>query len=367
MSKKAVRRIGIAADIMMYAVMLLQMLYVFTGNTLHEITGIVFFICLAVHIVIKRKHIKTLFVRGSKQPARRVSDIIIILLLILSAAMAVSSMGVSRTIFPWFSAVGSSTLHKYLASALLTLAVLHGGMYFCIRTKKKKRACIIIGLCCCAAAAFGLALVPYLNRHFKEVRVDTVSAVSGERLGVYGDSVLTVYFTRVGNTDFEPGVDAVSGASLMIADGELTGSNKLIADMVSDILGCGESAVTLTGERYPSSYGDTVSVAGKELGSKARPAVESIDVSGCDTVILVYPLWWGTVPMPVASFLEQTDLSGKKLFVIATQGSSGYGKSISDIKELAKGAEVTEVMSIYCDDIPSARESIYSRLKELGF
>ena len=123
-------------------------------------------------------------------------------------------------------------------------------------------------------------------------------------------------------------------------------------------------AITLTGERYPSSYNDTVSVAGKELRENARPDIESIDVSEYDDVILVYPLWWGTVPMPVATFLESSDMNGKTIHLIATQGSSGFGESTDDIREMAKGANVEEVMSIYCDDIPKARGQILEWLKD---
>ena len=39
--------------------------------------------------------------------------------------------------------------------------------------------------------------------------------ISGERVGFGDRKILTVYFTRVGNTDFADDVDAVSGASLL--------------------------------------------------------------------------------------------------------------------------------------------------------
>ena len=60
MDSRIKKRIGIAAEIIMYTVMLIQMLYIFTGNTLHEITGICFFVCIVLHIFIKRKWIKAL-------------------------------------------------------------------------------------------------------------------------------------------------------------------------------------------------------------------------------------------------------------------------------------------------------------------
>ena len=176
---------------------------------------------------------------------------------------------------------------------------------------------------------------------------------------------LVVYFTRVGNTDFEPDVDAVSGASLMKADGVLMGNTQLMAFMIQDAIGSEVIPITLTGEKYPSSYMDTVSVGSRELKEDARPAIEDIDISGHNKIILVYPIWWGTVPMPVATFLEATDFTGKTIYLLATQGSFGFASSTSDIKKLAKGAEVIEGLSIYCDDIPNARTEITEWLKKI--
>lgn len=363
--KKLIWKAGRAAEILMYIILVVQIFYVFTGNTLHEILGVGFFICLAVHLIIKRKHLPLLLRRGNKSDNRRFSDAVIILLFAALSVMILSSMGVSRLLFPWFRFAGGSGLHVYTAAAVFSLSVLHGGMYFYVRTKKKRMA-VLIALACAASLASVLALVPYLDRHFKVVSIRNDEAVSGEKIDWNREKPLVVYFTRVGNTNFEPDVDAVSGASLLLADGELKGNTQLLAEMTEDAAGFEVRAITLTGERYPSGYNATVSVAGRELHDKARPAIEQIDISCYEEVILIYPLWWGTVPMPVATFLEENDFTGKKLYLIATQGSSGYGSSAEDISAMAKGAEVHRVMSIYCDDIPDARERITDWLRDLG-
>ena len=363
--KKTEKIIGIAVDILMYTLMLVQMIYVFTGNNLHEILGITFFVCLIAHIIIKRRFLTGLFRFKGKTAVRITANVITLLLLAASVLMMLSSMGVSRLIFPQFRAFGSADLHTYLATAVLTLAVLHGGIKGFMLTKKKKRAAVLITAGCIVSVAVGLALVPYLNRHFKVVDIDLVEKISGEKVHLSGGKPLVVYFTRLGNTDFEDNVNAVSGASLLIADGELMGSNQLLAEMIDNALDCDVKPIILTGDKYPSSYGETVTVAGKELRANERPSIEPVDISSYDTVILIYPLWWGTVPMPVATFLENTDFTGKELYLIATQGSSGYGSSVKDIKTMAKGADVHEVMSIYCDDIPESRVRVVEWLQKM--
>ena len=356
------KRLGLIVDILMYTLLLAQMLYIFIGNNVHEFLGIGFFACLFVHVILRGWWFKTLFIK-TKPASRRFFDIITCLLILTILVLMISSMGVSRFIFPWFTYLGSAVLHRYLATAVLTLSVLHGGMHGIWHTQKKRLACVLVSLGCIASLSIGLFAVPYMNRHLKTVDIDFTEKVSGEKIAWKGEKPLVVYFTRVGNTDFEPDVDAVSGASLLISDGELMGSNELLADMVCDIIDCEAVPITLTGKRYPSSYNDTISVSGDELKANARPEIEPIDVSGYDSIILIYPLWWYSIPMPVATFLEQNDLAGKTIYLIASQGGSGYGNTITEIKDLCPNSTVIPVTSIYCEDIPNAREELVKVLQ----
>jgi len=271
---------------------------------------------------------------------------------------------VSRTLFPWFNFMQDPSLHKYLATSLFTLSVLHGGMKFYRKSEKKKKTVFIIALLAILAIVLGLVAVPYINRHFRTVEIDYNEKVSGDKIRE-GKEFLIVYFTRVGNTDFEEDVDAVSGASLLKADGRLMGNTELMAHMLRDITGCEIVPITLKGEKYPSSYSDTVVVAGKELKNDARPEIEAIDISGYSSIILVYPLWWGTIPMPVATFLEEHDFTGKTIYALITQGSAGFGSSIGDIEKMAKDANVVKGLSIYCDDIPDVRDELKDWIEEI--
>ncbi len=367
MSKKATKIVGIVIDCMMFAIMLFQMLYVFEGNVIHEVLGILLFVCLITHLTIKKWWIKQFFSKknGAKKTLQmRLFDITTWSLLAVFFALMLSSMGVSRTLFPSVTFFGSPLWHRLLATAALTLSVLHGSFHMYRRAKNKRMAVIIIVLMCGASMAVGLALVPYLNRHFKKVDIVYADSVYGEKMKI-DKKVAAVYFTRNGNSDFEEDVDAVSGASLLLADGRLTGNTELMAAMVNDITGCDTYAITLTGEKYPSSYSDTISVATKEMRGGIRPEIVPIDISGYEDIILIYPLWWGTIPMPVETFLAGADFTGKNVYLLATQGSSGFGSSTKAVRELLPGVKVEEGLSIYCDDIPYCRETIENYLKDL--
>ncbi len=339
------KKLNLFSEIAMYLILLAQMLYVFTGTIgwfKAVLTG-----------------------KSRKTKAGRFADAVTLLLLLCACVMMISSMGVSRVIFPWFKFMMEPVFHRYMATAVLTLSFIHGGMHYYFIAKSKKKAVVIITLLAIAGLAIGLALVPYLNRHLRKVEVVFEEKVRGEKVEMTGETPLVVYFTRVGNTDFEPDVDAVSGASLMRADGVLMGNTQLMALMIQDATGAEVVPITLTGEKYPYSYMDTVSVGGREIREDARPAIEDIDVSGHDKIILIYPIWWGTVPMPVATFLEANDFTGKTIYLLATQGSYGFASSTSDIRKMAKGADVVEGLSIYCDDIPNVRAELAEWLKKI--
>lgn len=78
---------------------------------------------------------------------------------------------------------------------------------------------------------------------------------------------------------------------------------------------------------YPYDYRECVEVSKEELTSGARPelAVEPGDLSGVEAVILCYPCWCGTMPMPVWTFLEGCDLAGKRILPMCTNEGSGHG------------------------------------------
>lgn len=74
----------------------------------------------------------------------------------------------------------------------------------------------------------------------------------------------------------------------------------------------------------------------------ARPAIvgDLPDLSGVDTILLGFPIWWYTCPAIIRTFLEVLDLKGKKIVPFATSGGSGLGDVCEDIAKIAPGAEI---------------------------
>ena len=54
-----------------------------------------------------------------------------------------------------------------------------------------------------------------------------------------------------------------------------------------------------------------------------------------DTIIIVYPIWWGIAAWPVNKFVEANDFSGKTVIPFCTSSSSGLGQSGELLREAA--------------------------------
>lgn len=93
------------------------------------------------------------------------------------------------------------------------------------------------------------------------------------------------------------------------------------------------------------NWNDTHCRANEEMQDvHCRPALaeKTEDLSAYDEIAIGYPIWWGTAPRIINTFLESTDFSGKKIVLFATSGGSGIGKSVSDLQEAYPAYDIRE-------------------------
>lgn len=66
----------------------------------------------------------------------------------------------------------------------------------------------------------------------------------------------------------------------------------------------------------------------------ARPELlhEVPDLTGYDTILVGFPVWWYTAPRIINTFLESADYSGKRIYAFATSGGSGVDKCVKDLQ-----------------------------------
>ena len=63
------------------------------------------------------------------------------------------------------------------------------------------------------------------------------------------------------------------------------------------------------------------------------PIAGTCDVSGYDTVVIGFPVWWYTAPTIINTFIESVDLSGKTIKAFCTSGGSGIDKCVRDLQK----------------------------------
>ena len=170
---------------------------------------------------------------------------------------------------------------------------------------------------------------------------------------------LAVYFSRVGNTDFPADVDADSSASIRVDENGLMGNAGQIAAWIAEEAGC-ETMEILTEDAYPVNYDETVNQAKQEQNEGFRPMLKADEkaVEDYDTIYLVFPNWWGDLPMPVFSFLESHDLSGKTVNVFVTHEGSRFSGTVGTIQELEPGAEVLEGLAVQGANVTDEEQNI---------
>lgn len=72
------------------------------------------------------------------------------------------------------------------------------------------------------------------------------------------------------------------------------------------------------------------------------------------------------MPMPVFTFLEEHDLSGKTIAPFCTHEGSGPGRSVADIGRTCPRSTVLNGLAVRGGDVNGARDSVARWLRELG-
>lgn len=166
---------------------------------------------------------------------------------------------------------------------------------------------------------------------------------------------LIAYFSRKGN-------NYVSGRIVDLA----IGNTEVVANMIEEMTGSDMFHIEAV-KPYPKDYTETTNVAQDELRANTRPELTNHvdDMDSYDVIFLGYPNWWGTMPMPVFTFLEEYDFSEKTIVTFCTHEGSGLGHSEKDIEKLCPEATVLKGIAIHGTSAGSAKDSVANWLDKV--
>lgn len=169
---------------------------------------------------------------------------------------------------------------------------------------------------------------------------------------------------------FAQNASAGETPKILIAFFSKTNNTKSVADHIHSRVG-GDLFHVAARKPYPQDYRETTQIARVEQDNNERPELAATispeEMKNYDVIFLGYPIWWGTMPMAMFTFLEQYDLSGKTIIPFCTHGGSGLARSPDDIGKLAPGAMLRQGLAIRGGSASSTQNDVDNWLRQLGY
>lgn len=159
---------------------------------------------------------------------------------------------------------------------------------------------------------------------------------------VGNQKALVVYFTRTGNT-------------------------KQVADFIHETIES-DRVELKTVEPYPESYNELLTQAQQEINSGYSPPLSTTieNMESYDIVFVGYPIWHGTTPPPIVTFLTEYDFSGKIVVPFCTSASSSGSSSFQKVQQLCLQSTVLDGLWLMSSSVESSQTRILEWLNRIG-
>ncbi len=156
----------------------------------------------------------------------------------------------------------------------------------------------------------------------------------------------------------------VTGKALVLYFSQ-SGNTEKVANFIHDEVG-GDLIKLEVAKAYPSDYNELVNYAQEEQRNNSRPELKTkiSNIDEYDTIFLGYPNWWADMPMPLYTFLDEYDLSGKTIAPFITHGGSGLSGTPNKIKQEEPNATVTEGLAVSGSQAESSKSSVQTWLSK---
>ena len=168
--------------------------------------------------------------------------------------------------------------------------------------------------------------------------------------------ILTVFFSMKGETYMAGG--RIENLTM--------GNTNVCAEFIQKAVG-GDLFEIETTKVYSKDHFKMIEEAKDEMqsGEKAQPKHWLSNLEDYDVIFVGYPIWWGTYPPIINTFLEHYNLSGKTIIPFSTSEGSGLLNTVAELREVCKGATVTEALAIRGSQARSSEKKVSDWAKKM--
>lgn len=147
-----------------------------------------------------------------------------------------------------------------------------------------------------------------------------------------------------------------------------TSNTKVVATEIATRLGADMEEIVPVNP-YDGDFKATIDrcMQEREQGVTIEIQPLAADIAQYDVLFIGYPVWFGTYAPPVITFLNQFDLSGKKIVPFCTFGSGGLESSMKDLAEAQPNAEILAGYGVRAARLEAVPKEIDQFLKAEGF
>ena len=170
------------------------------------------------------------------------------------------------------------------------------------------------------------------------------------------DSIITTTYNQDRNIPQNP--------KILIAYFSYSGNTANAAQIMHEKTGADIYEITM---EHPYR-GNIYDVSQRDLMDEIRPTLVNPipNMDEYDVILLGYPTWWATMPMPVFSFLESYDFSGKKILSFSSHGGTMFGDSVSDLSKTVPNSYVGCAFEFNYSGGSSLEDDIETWLRSYG-
>lgn len=204
---------------------------------------------------------------------------------------------------------------------------------------------------------------------FKKMLMIGISAFMVFVLGACGNGETPAESSTDTTSSLKNDTESVSETSdaVLIAYFSWSGNTKQLAEMIQEQIG-GELFEIAPETPYTDDINELSGIALREQRDNIRPTLNSAvpDMSRYDVIFVGFPNWWNNMPMPVFTFLEEYDFSGKTVIPFTTYGNGVCGKSVDSIQDILSEATILDGLAIQEHELQDAPAEVSEWLQGLG-